>query len=63
MAKSHGCARMRWRVVQTVAIMAVPATLLAQPQRGARPNPNAITDTDKRPYDKHDFSGLWARNL
>src|ERR1051326_524140 len=63
MVKSHSLGRMTWRVVGFFAIVAVPATLLAQPpQRGARLDPNAITDTDKRPYDKHDFSGLWARN-
>jgi len=64
MAKNNVLARIPWRVLIAVAWIAVPTALVAQaPQRGAaRPDPNAITDTDTRPYDKHDFSGLWARN-
>ena len=63
MASSHGLARLTGHVAKAVTIIAVSAALLAQtPQPGARPDPKAITDTDKRPYDKHDFSGLWARN-
>jgi hypothetical protein len=64
MAKNNALARIIWRVSKAVGLMAIPAALLAQaPQRGAaRPDPNSISDTDKRPYDKHDFSGLWARN-
>src|SRR5215831_10084669 len=63
MASSDGLARMTGHVGKAVAIIAVSAALLAQaPQPGARPDPKTITDTDKRPYDKHDFSGLWARN-
>ena len=46
-----------------IAVTAVQVEMRAQ-QRGGRgagavPDPG---DTDTRPYDKHDFSGLWARN-
>ena len=66
MANNNGLARITSRIVKAVGLIAVPAVLLAQNpapgQRGQRPDPNAISDTDKRPYDKHDFTGLWARN-
>jgi hypothetical protein len=65
MANNKTLTRMIWRVAKAAGLIAVPtALLLAQaPQRGAaRRDPMAISDTDKRPYDKHDFSGLWARN-
>jgi hypothetical protein len=65
---SSSLARITWRVAKTFALTAVPALMLAQnPPAGgagrrAAPDPNVSSDTDKRPFDKHDFSGLWARN-
>lgn len=36
---------------------------VAQNANGPRGgDPNASSDKDTRPYDKHDFSGLWSRN-
>src|SRR6058998_77765 len=61
MANNNGLARITWRIVIVLFLIAAPLAILAQ-QRGAPANPDAITDTDKTPYDKHDFTGLWARN-
>ena len=59
MAKKNGLARIT--PLLALVLIAVPLAVLAQ-QRGAPVNPDAITDSDKSPYDKHDFTGLWARN-
>lgn len=61
MVNSKGLARIIWRVVIVAAIAAVPAAMLAVQNR-AGTDPNASSDKDTRPYDKHDFSGLWSRN-
>jgi hypothetical protein len=65
--------RVSWRAI-TAAALAVPAFLLVQNlsvQRGLAQNanpanakgvPDGPSDKDKRPYDKHDFNGLWSRN-
>ena len=64
MAKKNALMRVTGAVVTVlIALTAVPMEMQAQ-QRGGRgagaaPDPG---DTDTRPYDKHDFSGLWARN-
>src|SRR5215468_8526364 len=67
MANKNALARITWLVLIAVGLITVSVALWAQGppagQRGQqRVDPLAITDTDKRPYDKHDFSGLWARN-
>ena len=61
MANNKGLTRIPWRLLVALVLIAAPLAILAQ-QRGAPVNPDAITDADKTPYDKHDFSGLWARN-
>jgi hypothetical protein len=48
-----------WAVGGLLALTGVLA--LAQGGRG-KPDPNVSSDKDTRPYDKHSFSGLWARN-
>ena len=56
----------RWRTL--AGILAVTgAFAFSQAPAGGRGgraggDPNASSDTDKRPYDKHDFTGLWSRN-
>ena len=61
------------RAVRVLALAAVPACLLAQApvaqnatsggRRTAAGSPiSGPSDKDTRPYDKHNFSGLWARN-
>jgi hypothetical protein len=57
------------RAATVLALTAVPAALLVQKasaqgmgRGGAKFDPNASSDTDKSPYDKHDFNGLWSRN-
>ena len=66
MANNGDVARITWRVIKALALVAVSAAMLAQTapaqNRGAARDPNASSDTDKRPYDKRDFNGLWARN-
>jgi hypothetical protein len=72
---SGGLARLTGRAVKALALAALPAALLVQialaqntaavakAGNGADGvNPYASSDTDKRPYDKRDFSGLWSRN-
>ena len=41
------------------ALLAVPAFLLGQTSVPQKSEPS---DKDTRPYDKHDFNGIWARN-
>ncbi len=54
--------------LRTLAFTVIPAVMLIQSaaaqNAGARAggDPNASSDKDTRPYDKHDFSGLWSRN-
>jgi len=72
--KHSGFARFTRRALKALALTAFPAALLVQSAaaqnaapaggRGNMPprDPNASSDTDKSPYDKHDFSGLWSRN-
>jgi hypothetical protein len=54
--------------LRTLAFTVIPAVMLVQSaaaqNAGARTggDPNASSDKDTRPYDKHDFSGLWSRN-
>src|SRR5687768_15766406 len=54
MANRSVLARITRYAVTAVALAAFPAVILAQ-------NP-ASSDTESRPYDKRDFSGLWSRN-
>jgi hypothetical protein len=59
-------ARYSWNAAKALALVAVPAALLLLPARAQNPGRkvdlNSNSDTDKRPFDKHDFSGLWSRN-
>src|SRR5512135_1768104 len=54
--------------LRTLAFTLIPAVMLVQSaaaqNAGARTggDPNASSDKDTRPYDKHYFSGLWSRN-
>ena len=55
------------RAATTLALTAISAAMListasaqnARPRNGAQ---NTSSDTDKSPYDKHDFNGVWTRN-
>jgi len=55
-----------WRGATTLALVAVPAAILLLPAAAQNPGRKVDlmknTDTDKRPFDKHDFTGLWSRN-
>ena len=45
------------------ALLLVPVILLAQaPSRGKPEDAFISSDKDTRPYNKHDFTGLWSRN-
>src|SRR5579863_6780229 len=55
------------RVLCGVLALSCEAALAQNPTgqniRGAaKGDPYASSDTDKRPYDKHDVNGLWSRN-
>jgi hypothetical protein len=58
--------KMVWRALTGFALAAVPAAYLLQPVTAQNPGRKidltVNTDTDTRPFDKHDFSGLWSRN-
>src|SRR2546421_1521631 len=54
---------------KALAFMAAPAALLAHtalaqgpPTLGKAEDAYISSDTDKRPYNKRDFNGLWSRN-
>ena len=59
------------RVLKVLTLAAVPALMLAQNAQNVqnvhRPAGDnvmkqyPVSDHDDRPYDKHDFNGLWAR--
>jgi hypothetical protein len=60
-----------WSRLILRSLVAFPAILLAQaPGGGAAGGPNRgkpedafiSSDKDTRPYNKHDFNGLWSRN-
>src|SRR5581483_7534226 len=63
----HRLPSVLFRAATTLALSAVSAVMLV-PTAAAQNAPprNAIqsisSDTDKRPYDKHDFNGVWSRN-
>ena len=64
MRNLRSVARVVKPVLGVLALAAVPVVLLAQ---GRGPSSDRSpkwvnSDTDTRPYDKHDFNGLWARN-
>lgn len=57
------------RAAKVLAWTVIPAALLVQTAVGQNNAAAAMgrggydsTDPDKRPYDKHDFNGLWSRN-
>ena len=70
MTRNSGLARfpsVLLRVVKALALTAIPAAILVQSAVGQNAanigrDTYASSDTDTRPYDKHDFSGLWSRN-
>lgn len=68
MTNNNGLARFSWRAVRALALTAVPAFLPVQSSvaqnvaKAARTETSGPSDKDTRPYDKHDFNGLWARN-
>src|SRR5215475_15247875 len=68
MIHNSGLARFSWHAVRVLALTAGLAFLLVQ-SSAAQNAANAVrgetsgpSDKDTRPYDKHDFTGLWARN-
>ena len=52
--------RITFGALATVALAAVPAAAFGQNQPAG--NGNKTSDTDTRPYNKHDFNGLWSHN-
>jgi hypothetical protein len=52
--------RITWGAVAALGLVGIPPEALAQNRPAG--DPYAVTDTDKRPYDKRDFGGLWGRN-
>jgi hypothetical protein len=71
MTNNSGLARFSGRAVRVLALTAVPAFLLIQSsaaqntgdaRREGQAKTSGPSDKDTRPYDKHDFTGLWARN-
>lgn len=66
----RGSRRTIQRAVTLLALAALPAVLQIQSASAQTPanmggrggDPNKSSDTDTRPFDKHDFSGLWSRN-
>src|SRR5947209_996894 len=75
MTKHSGLARFSRYASRAVALTAVPAFLLVQnspAQNAGRAASKVVgndvnktyplSDMDTRPYDKHDFNGIWARN-
>jgi hypothetical protein len=68
MTNNSGLARFSWQALRALALTAVPAFLLVQSsvaQNAAkvdRGKTSGPSDKDTRPYDKHDFNGIWARN-
>src|SRR6202165_5739409 len=72
---NSGLAQFSWHAVRALALTAVPVFLLVQSsvaQNAARMASKVsgndvnktyeTSDKDTRPYDKHDFNGIWARN-
>ena len=71
MANQSAVVGVVWRTAQAAALILVSTALMAQyasaQNRGAgrgagAAGPGGPSDTDARPYDKRDFSGLWSRN-
>jgi hypothetical protein len=57
------CARLLYPVLALACGAALTGNAIGQNMRAApKGDPYASSDTDKRPYDKHDFNGLWSRN-
>ena len=60
--------RFTGRAVKALALAVIPGTLLLEiamaqnPTGSGKGDPYASSDTDKRPFDKHDFNGLWSRS-
>jgi len=48
-------------VVLAVTVVTFTQTPAAQGRRGGGPAPTGPSDTDQRPYDKHDLNGYWSR--
>ena len=68
MTNNTGFARFSGRAIRLLALTAAPAFLLVQSSaaqnaaNAARGETSGPSDKDTRTYDKHDFTGLWARN-
>ena len=75
MTNNSGLARFSKRAAKALALTAVPALLLVPSAFSQEGRPMAakvigddvnkkyeLSDHDTRPYDKHDFNGIWARN-
>src|SRR5258708_39897956 len=68
MIKTLGLGRFSGRAIKALALTAVHALLLVQSSpaqnaaNAARAEASGPSDKDTHPYDKHDFTGLWARN-
>jgi hypothetical protein len=75
MTNNRGLARFFWHAIRGLALTTVPAFLLVPSSvaQNAGREANKVSgndvnktyetsDEDTRPYDKHDFNGIWARN-
>jgi hypothetical protein len=63
MQRSRSCANVLSGVLALSCGAALMQIASGQNMRGtAKGDPYASSDTDKRPYDKRDFNGLWSRN-
>jgi hypothetical protein len=50
------------RVWAVASVLVLTGTLALAQGQMAKSDPNVSSDKDTRPYDKHEFRGLWARN-
>jgi len=65
MTNHHRSMTLSPRALRTLVVIAALGFLpqISHAQRGAPPQPGVgNSDKDTRPYDKHDFNGMWARN-
>ena len=64
MTNTHALARLFGYALGVFVVALVSAPLLVEDARAQNGNDHgaANSDTDTRPYDKRDFTGLWARN-
>ena len=62
LSRSRGTFLSRSRVWAAAGVFALTGAFALAQGPMAKSDPNVSSDKDTRPYDKHNFSGLWARN-